>query len=442
MKNKVNKKEAVTIISALESGVVPVKGIRHLLVGRNDEVNEVVRTLERIEEGESDIRFWVGDFGSGKSFMLRTIESIALQKNFVVSTVDLTPTRRFVASDGKARALYTEIIDNLMIQTSQNGNALKTIIEEWIHKLASEMASEENVSINKILTPKYQRNIENKIIAVSSSFSSVGLSFELGSSVIKYYEGFITGDQILMLNALRWIRGDIETKTEAKKTLGINKIINDDNWFDAIKNLSELFSSLGYAGFVLNFDESVNLYKLPMRQTRERNYEKILNIYNECKSNQIKHLFVNFGATRKTVFDDDRGMASYGALKTRLGDEHSMDSQFVNTNRTVLPLKPLSNEDIFTLLNQLVVIYNTDQNESIDLSLEHISLYMEEQLNRPGADEFLTPRAVIKDFIEILAIIKQNPTVEISMIILQKFGKNSLPVEKDDDNLDDDIEVF
>lgn len=270
MKNRVNPKEADNIIRALEAGVVPRRGIQHLLVGRNEEVQEVISILDSIIAGGSDIRFWVGDFGSGKSFMLRTIESIAVQKNFVVSTVDLTPTRRFYASDGKARALYSAIIDNIVVQTSQAGNAIDTILEEWINEIIMDVAKKYNISMAELLTRGNKELIEKEILDITSSFNSVGLSYELGQAIAKYYEGTIEDNKVLRLKALRWIRGDIDTKTEAKRELGIEKIINDDNWYDAIKNLAELFSDIGYSGFVINFDEAVNLYKLPMARTREK----------------------------------------------------------------------------------------------------------------------------------------------------------------------------
>lgn len=442
MKTNVNPKEADTIIKALEGGVVPKKGIKHLLVGRNEEVKEVISILDSIAKGNSDVRFWVGDFGSGKSFMLRTIESIALQKNFVVSTIDLTPTRRFYASDGKARALYNEIINNSIVQSFQTGDVIGAILEEWINKIAMELSEEREYTIQQIFSKENKHLVIDKILDVTSSFSSGGLSFELGQAIVKYYEGILENDRVLKLKALRWIRGEIDTKTEAKKELNIGKIINDDNWYEGIKCLSNLFVGLGYSGIVLNFDEVVNLYKLPLSQTRERNYEKILNIFNECKSNNATHLFVNFGVTRKTIFDSQRGMSSYGALKGRLGDENAMDSKLINTNRTVLPLKPLNNEEIYTLLEHLINIYNTHYKNNIVLSMNQIQLYMEEQLNRPGAAEFLTPRAVIKDFLEIMDLIRQNPTEDVEKIILNKFGKEAMPIEKDIDNTDDDIEVL
>ncbi len=441
MKNKVNPKEAHSIIKALEGGIVPIKGIQHLLVGRNEEVQEIISILNSVMEGGSDIRFWTGDFGSGKSFMLRTIESIAIEKNFAVSTVDLTPTRRFHASDGKARALYTEIVNNITVRTCQDGNAIATILEEWINGIIADVSEKNNIPVSKVLMAENKKLVEDQMLNITSSFSSVGLSFEFGQAAAKYYEGVVEDNRMLKLKALRWIRGDMDTKTEAKRELGIEKIVNDDNWYDGVKTLSELLLGIGYSGFVINFDEAVNLYKLPLSQTREKNYEKILNIYNECKSNKAKGLFINFGATRKTVFDENRGMSSYGALKGRLGKEDIMDSGLINVNRTVLPLRVLNPEEIYTLLENLINIYNVRYKTNIQLKTEQIKMYMEEQLNRPGAVEFLTPRAVIKDYLEILDLIRQNPDESVERIINVKFGSKPVPVTKDKDNMDE-IEVL
>ncbi|BFL72233.1 MULTISPECIES: ATP-binding protein [Anaerococcus] len=438
---RINPKEASVIINSLEAGVVPNMGVQHLLVGRNREVEEVIKILDSVADGRSDIRFWVGDFGSGKSFMLATIEQISIQKNFVVSTLDLNPSRRFYANDRKAVALYTEIIDNIKTKTVKTGNALDTIVEEWLNDVFSIVADKNNVEISEIIGGNYKKEVSNEILNTIGNFSAVGLSFEFGEAIVKFYEGLIEDNRILRANAIRWLRGDITTKTESKKLLGINKIINDDNWFDALKNMSELFLGISYSGFVVNFDEAVNLYKLPQSVTRERNYERILNIYNECKSNIAKGLFINFGATRKTIFDENRGLSSYGALKGRLGSEESMDNKLINTNRTVLGLKALTNEEIYTLLENLVNIYNVNYKESISISENEIITYMEGQLNRPGADEFLTPRAVIKDFIEILDLKRQNPNNEIMDILTMRF-KDILTISKDPDDLDDEIEII
>lgn len=434
---KIKAKDAANIIASLEAGVVPKRGVQQLMVGRSTEIQEVFSVLKKVSKGESDAKFWVGDFGSGKSFMLQTIEYVAIQKDCVATTADLTPTRRLHATDGKARALYRELIDKLTIKTAQDGNALSTILDEWIERIVSEVAADINVSVNEILSGSEKDRVTNKIMKTVTDFKSSGLSFEIGQAIVIYFEASVADNMYRRQQALRWIQGDMENKSESKRETGIAKHIDDDNWFEAIKTLAELFLDIGYAGFVVNLDEMVNLYKLSTAPSRERNYERVLNIYNECKTGQTRGLMFNFGVTRKSIFDQHKGMASYGALKTRLGSEKSLDSKLINTNKTVLPLKPLTNEEIFTLLENLMSVYNTYHKIELKLTQTEITKYMEIQLNRPGADEFLTPRAVIKDFLEILDLIRQNPDVTTAEIIEDKFGENAAPVMKDILNNDD-----
>ena len=439
--SKLRKKDAQTIIASLEAGVVPVKGVQHVLVGRSNEVKEIIDTLQNLEDGNSDLRFWVGDFGSGKSFVLRTIESLALQKNFVVSTIDLTPTRRFYDSSGKALALYNEVVNKIVIKNNRDGNAIETIVQQWIQVLLEQLAAENGLTVHELMEKAHWKLVENAILKTTNSFYSSGLSYEFGQALMKYFEGIAGDNMSLQIEAIRWIRGDITTKTEASKELGIKNVINDSNYLIALKNLAELFLKIGYKGFVINFDESVNLYKLPRALTREKNYEMILNLYNETKTNEAKGLFINFGATKNTVYDERRGLASYGALKTRFGNELMKNKDYVNVNSTVIDLKPLTPEEIFILLTKLLEIYNTAYQTKLSVRDSEIQQYMEDQLNRPGAAAFLTPRSVIKDYIEILSLQRQNPNHAFSDILADRFGRKASAVVKDADD-HDEIEVY
>lgn len=437
-KRPVRAREAEQILRALEAGVVPKIGVQHLLVGRKKEVEEILEILNYIQEGGSDLKVWVGDFGSGKSFMLRTIEQIALQNNFIVSTVDLSPTRRFHASDGKALALYQELIRQLSSRGSSEGNALAAMIERWILDLASSLGIDHDGEDG--LSKEDQKTIENQIFEEIASFPSAGLRYELGQALALYAQAFFMKNTRLTLQVLRWLGGQMPTKTEAKRELGISQIINDDNWTDMILNLSDLFQSMGYAGLILNFDELVNLYKLPRRQTRDQNYERILGIYNACKSGDVRGLFVNLAATHKTVFDERRGMSSYGALKGRFGIERESLDGLVDTKSTIQILKPLTAEEIFTLLEKIQEIYQVKSPSQKNFTQDQIAAYMEAQLNRPGADEFLTPRAVIKDFLQLLNLARQNESLSVEDLLEKRFGSFTR-VEKDEDNNDDNLDI-
>lgn len=438
---QLKSKESSSIINALQGGVVPRTGIQHMLVGRSKETDAIIQSLENVARGNSEVRFWVGDFGSGKSFMLQLVETLALKTNFVVSTVDFTPVNRLYSSDGKARTLYSEIINKLITQTDQDGNALNTILDQWIEKLMSEVVTESQVDFDSLATKENQHLVFNKIIDTTKKFGSAG-GFEFGQAIAKYYEGYILDNMALQESALRWLKGEYTAKTDSLRELGVREIITDSNYYDMLKNFAELFVAAGYQGFVINLDEAINLYKIAQGQTREKNYERILSIYNDCLQGRAKSMFVNFGGTRRFLEDERRGLFSYEALKGRLSFGKFEDSLLVDLSQPVVYLKPLEQEDIFTLLSKLKTIFEQHYDTSIACGKEHITRFMEGQLNRPGAADFLTPRQVIRDFLQILNLSRQNPDMSIDTLLDKMFGQQASVTRDVDDHDDDGVEVL
>ena len=433
-------KESSSIINALQGGVVPRNGIQHMLVGRSKETDTIIQSLENVARGNSEVRFWIGDFGSGKSFMLQLIDTLALKTNFVVSTVDFTPVNRLYSSDGKARALYSEIITRLITQTDQDGNALTTILDQWIEKLMGDVVTESQVDFDSLSSSENSHLVSDKIIETTKKFSSPG-SFEFGQAIAKYFEGYANGDVALQESALRWLKGQYTAKTDSLRELGIREIITDNNYYDMLKNFAELFVAAGYQGFVINLDEAINLYKIAQSQTREKNYERILSIYNDCLQGRAKSMFVNFGGTRRFLEDERRGLFSYDALKGRLSFGKFEESELVDLSQPVVYLKPLEQEDIFTLLSKLKTIFEQHYSVTIPCTRDHITRFMEGELNRPGAAEFLTPRQVIREFLQILNLSRQNPDTPVDSLLDKMFGGQAV-VTRDTDDHDNDIEVL
>ena len=430
-------KESATIVNALSGGVVPRAGIQHITVGRADETKAIVESLNNVSSGNSEIHFWIGNFGSGKSFMMQLIETLAIRTNFVVSTVDFTTENRLYASDGKAQALYSQIVTKLITQTDQDGDALPTILDQWIQKVVSDVVGEREIDFDTLDKPENQVFVRNKIIETTRSFSAVG-GFEFGQAIAKYYEGYANDNPELQRLALRWLKGGYSAKTDALRDLGIREIINDQNYYDMLKNLSELFVSLGYRGLVINLDEAINLYKIAIRQSREKNYEKILSIYNDCLQGNAKHLLVNIGGTKQFLEDEQRGLFSYQALKTRLTGGKLEGTGLRDLSQPVIYLKPLTQEDVFTLLSKLKTIFEQHHHVSVPCTEQHIIRFMEGHLNRPGAEEFLTPREIIRDFLQLMSLQRQNPDITIDMLLDQMFSKGGAQ----QDNASSSVEVI
>lgn len=436
MIDNIKPKEATSIINSLVGGVVPKIGVQHITVGRTEEIEAFITALNDVKNGHSIAKFWIGDFGSGKSFMLHLLNTVALKQKFVVANADFTPDNRLYANDGKSVLLYSAIMDNIAIQTKPEGGALQTLLEKWIEQVISKTAQENNISLVDIRNEEYLGLIQNTIMKTINEITEVG-SFDFGSVIVKYYEGYIENDEFLRRNALKWLKGEYKTKTEARQDLGVREIINDQNFYDMLKNFCKLFVSMGYSGFMINLDEAINLYKISTSVMREKNYEKILTIYNDCFQGKVSNLFINFAGTREFLENERRGLFSYQALKSRLQTNKFETLEMRDFAQPVIKLTPLDHNEIFVLLKKLKLIFDFNYKTEISISDEEISAFMEEMFNKPGASEFLTPREVIRDFLNILNIIRQNPDVDKK----QLFGDIEIEDERPNDlNILDSIE--
>ena len=426
----VKSKEATEIINSLISGTVPRIGIQHIAVGRDEEIQAMLRTLEDVKNGHNAVKFWIGEFGSGKSFMLHLMKIVAMKQKFVVSQADFSPEVRLYASDGKSLALYKNLMDNISIQTKPEGGALPTLIEKWIDQVVVKTALDLGVGMEQILSPQCCKKVEQRILETLNQISSAD-SFDFGVVIAKYFESYINSNDNMKRNALRWLKGEYKNKTDARMDLGVRDIVNDQNWYNMIKNFCHLFVSIGYSGFMVNLDEAINLYKIPSSVVRQKNYEKILTIYNDCYQGNCSNLFVNFAGTNEFLESQKRGLYSYNALKSRIEPNKYAVNGIKDFAQPVIKITPLDHTNIFILLKNLKEIFDFNYSVRMEVTDEDIRAFMEEIYNKPGALEFLMPRDVIRDFLNVLSTLRQNPSVT--------FGDLCKKIEIKDERLMEDI---
>ena len=441
MLDNIKPKEATAIINSLLGGVVPKLGVQHITVGRSPEIEAFLTSLEEVKNGHSMVKFWIGDFGSGKSFMLHLLNTVALKQKFVVANADFTPDNRLYANDGKAVALYSAIMDNIAIQTKPEGGALATLLEKWIEQVLTRTAEAHGIPLPDIRDKKYLPRVQAAIMSTIQELTDVG-GFDFGTVVMKYYEGYITDNDLLRRHALKWLKGEYRTKTEARQDLGVREVITDVNYYDMLKNFGRLFVSMGYSGFMINLDEAINLYKISTAPMREKNYEKILTIYNDCFQGKVSHLFINFAGTREVLENERRGLFSYQALKSRLEINKFETNEIRDFAQPVVRLLPLTHDEVFVLLQKLKEIFDFNYQTALDVSDADIQAFMEELFNKPGANEFLTPREVIRDFLNILSLLRQNPGLNKQKLFGDIQIRDERPNESAVDALVDEIDVL
>lgn len=410
---KIPKRIAQTLMNSLKGGVVPRIGLQYVTVGRSQEIDALLRDVEIIADGGASFRFIVGKYGSGKSFLLQTIRNYVMAKNFVVVDADLSPERRLQGNRGQGLATYKELIRNMSTKTKPEGGALSLILDRWISNVQQQVMTESQLSITD---PALSRLVEKRISAVIYSLNEMVHGFDFARLLTLYYQAHITGDDETKAKVLKWFRGEYNTKTEARQDLGVNIVITDDDWYEYLKIFAAFLKQAGYSGMLVLIDELVNIYKIPNAITRQYNYEKILTMYNDAMQGKAQHIGFILCGTPQCMEDPRRGVYSYEALRSRLAEGH-FSGEHKDLLSPVIKLLPLTNEEMLILIEKLADIHAGLYDYKQIVNQQDMVDFIEIEFSRIGADTHITPREVIRDFIEVLDIVYQNPSIKVRTLL-------------------------
>lgn len=396
--SSIKLKDRDLILQALAAGVVPKVGLQHVQVGRSAEIGAMVRDIDRIADGGSAVRFVIGEYGAGKTFFLNLLRLVALERKCVTLHADLAPDRRIHATGGQARGLYAEAVRNMSTRTKPDGGALPSVVERFVTECVRE-AEQRGEAVAKL--------IDERLLKLQEHVG--GHDF---AAVLKaYWRGSEEGDDVLKSSALRWLRGEYPTKTEARQALGVRSIIDDGDIYDGLKLLAAFVQLAGYTGLVVVFDEMVNLYKLQSAQARNQNFEQILRVLNDVLQGNVAGLGFVFGGTPEFLMDSRRGLYSYQALQSRLAENSFAKNGLVDHSGPVLRLQSLTPEDLLVLLGNIRSVFAQGDASRHLVPDEALPAFMEHCHKRIGEAYFRTPRNTIKAFVQFLAVIEQNPGV-------------------------------
>ena len=409
----IRNKEREIIIQSLRSGVVPKMGLHHIQVGRSEEIKSFVRDIQNVSEGGSSFRFVVGEYGSGKTFFLSLIRSIALEKGLVTMHADLSPFKRLHGSQGQARHLLSELISSLSTRTRQDGNALENILERFISVVKEEVS----------LT---QKSFSYVVATLLKDMSDIPGGYNFIKVINAYCEAYEEEDDFLKSKALKWLRAEYTTKKDSYVDLGVREFISDKSLLNTIKLYCLLVRKAGYNGLMVCMDELVNLHKITNTVSRNANYEEILRMLNDTLQGSFSSLGFIMGGTPEFLTDHRRGLYSYEALRSRL-TENTFASQLglMDYNTTVLRLASLTKEELYVLLQNLRHVFAYGDTKKYLVPDPALNAFLLHCSKKIGDSYFRTPRTTIKSFLDMLSLLEQYPQYKWSDIL------ESVNIEKD-----------
>ena len=411
---KVPKRIAQTVLNSLKGGVVPRIGLPYITVGRKNEIGALLHDVDIISEGGASFRFIVGRYGSGKSFLIQTIRNYVMDRGFIVADADLSPERRLQGTRGQGLATYRELIGNLSTKTKPEGGALTLVLDRWISSVQMQTLQETGLAPGDAALTEA---VDRQIYAVTSAVSELVHGFEFARLLSMYYHAYVEDDAEKKSKVVRWFRGEYTLKREAKEELGVNIIITDDDWYDYLKLFALFFRLAGYAGMMIMIDELVNIYKIPNSITRQYNYEKMLTMYNDTLQGKARYLGIIMGATPQAVEDRRRGVYSYEALRSRLAEGKFSRPGARDLLAPVIRLDPLTPEEMLVLCEKLSDMHAGLYNYERTIGTEELAGFIRLEYSRIGADQNITPREVIRDFIELLDLMYQNPKLDMMELL-------------------------
>jgi len=391
----IKPKHREAIIQSLRAGVVPRVGQQHIQVGRHDEVKALVADIARIGDGGSSIRFIIGEYGSGKTFFLNLIRSIALERNLVAVNADLSPDRRLHATGGQARSLYAELMRNLATRSKPDGGAMASVVEKFVSSALAE-ARGGGIAVEEVFHTR-----------LASLQELVG-GYDFAQVIEAYWRGHDSGNEDLKESALRWLRGEYSTKTDARTHLGVRTIVSDSNVYDQLKLFARFVRLAGYGGILIVLDELVNLYKLANSQARNSNYEQILRILNDVLQGSAEGMGVLLGGTPEFLLDTRRGLYSYSALQSRLAQNQFATNGLVDYSGPVMSLSQLTKEDLYVLLANIRNVYSSGDPGRHLVPDDALEAFMHHCSTRIGDAYFRTPRNTVTAFVSLLSVLEQN----------------------------------
>lgn len=409
------------LLNALKGGVVPRVGLEFITVGRAREISAILRDIEIVGDGGASFRFVVGRYGSGKSFMLQTIRNYASSKGFAVADADLSPERRFAGTKGQGLATYKELIKNLSTKSKPDGGALPLILEKWISGIMSCVKAETNAD-----GEEFDFLVERQIYSVAENLEGMVNGFEFAKAIVVYWQAYKNDDISKKSSVLKWFRGEYMTRRDAKEDIGINFIVTDETWYDFLKIFAVFLVSAGYKGLIILIDELVNIFKIPNSITRANNYEKILTMYNDVLQGKASYIGFLMGGTPQCVEDRYKGVFSYEALRSRLAEGHFSSGELKDLSAPIIRLEMLSQEEMYILVEKLQNLHAQIYSYPPALNHDDLVYFLAAEYNRVGAGTHITPREIIRDFIELLNILHQNPSKSVAGVL----GDNSFEMAK------------
>ena len=170
----------------------------------------------------------------------------------------------------------------------------------------------------------------------------------------------------------------------------------------------------------------------------------MLTMCNDALQGKAQYIGMVMSGTPQCVEDHHRGIYSYEALRSRLQEGKFSSQGAQDLMGPVLRLQPLTPEEMLVLTEKLADIHAGLYGYGRTITDNDLAEFIKIEYGRIGADDHITPREVIRDFIELLDILFQNPQTDIRQLLQSDAFSYAKPElgQQADKNVDSQFAEF
>ena len=393
------KETALTIVSALRSGLVPSQGLEHLATGLDALVKAVSEELNFVAGGKGLSKWIRGEYGTGKTFAARYLCAHARQKRFATSEVQVsindTPLHHL-------EAVYRRLIEQL--ETAADGpNAFQAVVEGWLYQIGDEVMRLRGIGEDDpAFADATEQRLEDKLADLSRRNPAY-------AQVLRaYHRATHEGDFAIAQGLLAWLAGQPHTDRSVLKAAGVKGKVDGQASLTFLSGLMQLLRQSGYGGLVVVFDEVETIQRMNS-QTREKSLNALRQMMDMLAKDELPGLYLVITGTRD-FYEGYKGLKGLAPLYQRVQVNFGEDSRFDNLKAPQVRLLPFTEDRLLTVGKKVRDLYPAKNAGRLMGKVDDRFLHalVAQVTSGFGGSVALAPRLFLRELVDVLDRLDQH----------------------------------
>jgi hypothetical protein len=342
------------LLDSLRRGTVPSRGLDVFAVGLERYSVAIQEDLQRVSEGGASVKCIRGEYGTGKTFLARWIQTLAKNQGFAVSEVQISETETPLH---RLETVYRRSMERLATADTENG-ALGSLIDGWLYALEQDAIDGEGIDPNDpaALLAATETLMEKRLQAVTRTQPAY-------ASALRAYHRAVVAGRIEEAQALvAWLAGQPNVAAAHKRSAGIKGDIDHFGALASLQGLLAILRDSGKPGLVLVLDEVETLQRV-RGDVREKSLNALRQMIDEIDAGRYPGLYLLITGT-PAFFDGPQGVQRLPPLAQRLHVDFQTDARFDNPRAVQIRLQAFDEERLVKVGGRIRDLYAQQSTQS------------------------------------------------------------------------------